>query len=171
MPLPQFVELLGPGEQEAYELAGAASIAEATADVVSRFPDLNVLVAMAGIMRPEDWTTRGFLADAEETVVTNVLGPIRLIDALVPQLRERPGATILTVSSGLAHTPLRFTPTYNATKAAIHQYVDEVMALLEADPKAREVLVEQVKLLRFAEVRGDYDQIIGDLNAAEERVR
>lgn len=196
------------------DTADTASIAEATADVVSRFPDLNVLVAMAGIMRPEDWTTPGFLADAEETVVTNVLGPIRLIDALVPQLRERPGATILTVSSGLAHTPLRFTPTYNATKAAIHMlsesirmqlepigiqvtelvppavrtalmpghessehavpleaYVDEVMALLEADPDAHEVLVEQVKLLRFAEVRGDYDQIIGVLNAAEERVR
>lgn len=196
------------------DTADAASIAEATADVVSRFPDLNVLVAMAGIMRPEDWTTRGFLADAEETVVTNVLGPIRLIDALVPQLRERPGATIITVSSGLAHTPLRFTPTYNATKAAIHQlsesirmqlapigiqvteivppavrtalmpghessehampleaYIDEVMALLEADPEAHEVLVEQVKLLRFAEVRGDYDSIIGILNAAEERVR
>lgn len=196
------------------DTADAASIAEATADVVSRFPDLNVLVAMAGIMRQEDWTTPGFLADAEETVVTNVLGPIRLIDALVPQLRERPGATIITVSSGLAHTPLRFTPTYNATKAAIHQlsesirmqlepigiqvtelvppavrtalmpghessehampleaYIDEVMALLEADPEAHEVLVEQVKLLRYAEVRGDYDQIIGVLNAAEERVR
>ncbi|WP_406035522.1 SDR family NAD(P)-dependent oxidoreductase [Nocardioides sp. NBC_00163] len=196
------------------DTADADSIAEATADVVSRFPDLNVLVAMAGIMRPEDWTTPGFLADAEETVVTNVLGPIRLIDALVPQLRERPGATILTVSSGLAHTPLRFTPTYNATKAAIHMlsesirmqlepigiqvtelvppavrtalmpghessehampleaYVDEVMALLKAGPEAHEVLVEQVKLLRYAEVRGDYDQIIGVLNAAEERVR
>jgi uncharacterized oxidoreductase len=196
------------------DTADAASIAKATADVVSRFPDLNVLVAMAGITRQEDWTTPGFLADAEETVVTNVLGPIRLIDALVPQLRGRPGATIVTVSSGLAHTPLRFTPTYNATKAAIHQlsesirmqlapigiqvtelvppavrtalmpghdssehampleaYVDEVMALLEADPEAHEVLVEQVKLLRYAEVRGDYDQIIGVLNTAEERVR
>lgn len=196
------------------DTADATSIAEATADVVGRFPDLNVLVAMAGIMRPEDWTTPGFLADAEETVVTNLLGPIRLIDALVPHLRDRPGATILTVSSGLAHTPLRFTPTYNATKAAIHQlsesirmqlapigiqvvelvppavrtalmpghessehampldaYLDEVMGLLEADPDAHEVLVDQVKLLRYAEVRGDYDTIVGVLNATEERVR
>lgn len=196
------------------DTADAASIAEASADVVDRFPDLNVLVAMAGIMRPEDWTSPGFLADAEETVVTNLLGPIRLIDALVPHLRERPGATIMTVSSGLAHTPLRFTPTYNATKAAIHQlsesirmqlapvgiqvtelvppavrtalmpghesaehampldaYVDEVMTILETDPEAHEVLVEQVKLLRYAEVRGDYDQIVGVINAVEERAR
>lgn len=194
------------------DTSDAASIVEATAEVTRSHPDLNVLVAMAGIMRAEDWTTPDFLADAEETVVTNLLGPIRLVQALVPHLRQRPGATIVTVSSGLAHTPLRFTPTYNATKAAIHQlsetirmqlepigiqvielvppavrtalmpghesaehampldaYVDEVMALLEADPEAHEVLVEQVKLLRYAEVRGDYDQILGILNAAEER--
>ncbi|MBF8194368.1 SDR family NAD(P)-dependent oxidoreductase [Nonomuraea sp. K274] len=102
------------------DTADPASIAEATADVVSRYPDLNVLMAMAGIMRAEDWTTPGFLADAEATVTTNLLGPIRLIAALTEHLRKRPGATIVTVASGLAHAPLRITPTYNATKAAIH---------------------------------------------------
>ncbi|TMR11612.1 SDR family NAD(P)-dependent oxidoreductase [Nonomuraea turkmeniaca] len=102
------------------DTADPASIAEATADVIGRYPDLNVLVAMAGIMRVEDWTTPGFLADAEATVTTNLLGPIRLIAALTEHLRTRPGATIITVSSGLAHAPLRITPTYNATKAAIH---------------------------------------------------
>jgi uncharacterized oxidoreductase len=102
------------------DIADPASIAEATADVVARYPDLNVLVAMAGIMRAEDWTTPEFLADAEAIVTTNLLGPIRLVAALTEHLRTRPGATIVTVSSGLAHAPLRVTPTYNATKAAIH---------------------------------------------------
>ncbi|MCT2582158.1 SDR family oxidoreductase [Actinophytocola gossypii] len=109
-----------------------ASISEATADVVRRYPDLNVLVAMAGIMRIEDWTTPGFLADAEEIVITNVLGPIRLIAALTEHLRTRPGAAVVTVSSGLAHTPLRPTPTYNATKAAIHM-LSETLRLQFAD--------------------------------------
>jgi short-subunit dehydrogenase involved in D-alanine esterification of teichoic acids len=188
----------------------AASITTAVRDVLRRHPELNVLVAMAGIMRAEDWRTPDFLADAEETVTTNLLGPIRLIAALIEHLRTRPAATIVTVSSGLAHTPLRITPTYNATKAAIHmlsetlrlqltgtsvqvvelvppsvrtalmpgqetsdfampldEFADEAMALLEADPDAHEILVERVKFLRFSEVRGDYDEVIAALNAAD----
>jgi uncharacterized oxidoreductase len=97
------------------------SIQRAASTVIAEHPELNVLVAMAGIMRVEDWTTpEGFLADAEATVTTNVLGPIRLIAAFIEHLLARPDATIVTVSSGLAFTPLQVTPSYNATKAAIH---------------------------------------------------
>jgi short-subunit dehydrogenase involved in D-alanine esterification of teichoic acids len=100
----------------------AASIAAAAGEVITRHPDLNVLVAMAGIMRAEDWNTPGsFLENAESMVTTNLLGPIRLISAFIEQLLAQPDATIMTVSSGLAFAPLRVTPTYNATKAAIHQ--------------------------------------------------
>ena len=97
------------------------SIQRAAVQVLAAHPDLNVLVTMAGIMRVEDWTTPdGVLASAEQTVTTNLLGPIRLIAAFVEHLRSRPDATIMTVSSGLAFAPLRVTPSYNATKAAIH---------------------------------------------------
>ncbi|MFJ6651820.1 SDR family oxidoreductase [Microbacterium sp. NPDC091313] len=102
------------------DTADAASIAAAAREVIARHPDLNVLVAMAGIMRAEDWTRGGFLASAEQTVTTNLLGPIRLIDAFLPHLLAQPDATLMTVSSGLAFVPLRVTPSYNATKAAIH---------------------------------------------------
>lgn len=196
------------------DITDPASIASAAQDVVDRYPDLNVLVTMAGIMRIEDWRTAGFLADAEEVVTTNVLGPIRVIAALIEHLRTRPGATIMTVSSGLAHAPLRVTPSYNASKAAIHrlsetlrlqladtgvqvielvppavrtailpgqdtsdfampldEFTDEVMALLEADPQAREILVERVKFLRHSEARGDYDQVVTKLNAADPHTR
>lgn len=104
------------------DTADAASIAAAAKDVIARHPDLNVLVPMAGIMQAEDWTKPGgFLETAEATVTTNLLGPIRLISAFVEHLLAQPDATIMTVSSGLAFAPLRITPTYNATKAAIHQ--------------------------------------------------
>lgn len=103
------------------DTADADSIAAAARSVIAEHPDLNVLITMAGIMRTEDWTTpSGFLATAESTVTTNLLGPIRLIAAFIEQLRSVPDATIMTVSSGLAFAPLRVTPTYNATKAAIH---------------------------------------------------
>lgn len=121
----------------------ADSIRSAAATVLAKHPDLDVLVTMAGIMRVEDWTApAGFLDTAEATVTTNLLGPIRLIAAFIEHLQTRPDATIMTVSSGLAFTPLRVTPTYNATKAAIHmlseslrlQLADTTVQVLELEP-------------------------------------
>ena len=103
------------------DTADPASIESAAKDVLARHPDLNVLVAMAGIMRVEDWRQpESFLASAESVITTNVLGPIRLIAAFIEHLRAQPDATIITVSSGLAFAPLKATPSYNASKAAIH---------------------------------------------------
>ncbi|MFC7788072.1 SDR family oxidoreductase [Microbacterium sp. MAHUQ-60] len=103
------------------DTSDARSITEAAEAVIARHPDLNVLIPMAGIMRAEDWTSpASVLESAETTVITNLLGPIRLISAFLDHLMMRPDATIMTVSSGLAFAPLRVTPTYNATKAAIH---------------------------------------------------
>ena len=193
------------------DTADPASIAAAAQDVLGRYPDLNVLVTMAGIMQIEDWhRPEGFLASAESVLTTNVLGPIRLIAAFIEHLRTRPDATIITVSSGLAFTPLAVTPSYNASKAAIHllsesirlqledttvrvveleppsvrtalvpgqqdsefampleEFTAEVMTLLEAQPDAKEIQVERVKFLRYGEARGDYDQVVATLNAAD----
>jgi short-subunit dehydrogenase involved in D-alanine esterification of teichoic acids len=136
-----------------------------------------------------------------------VLGPLRLIAAFIEHLQTRTEATLMTVSSGLAHTPLASTPTYNGSKAFIHQfsetirlqlagtpvqvielvppavrtelmsggsqnehflpldaYVNEVVALLEAQPDAREILVEAVKFLRFSETENRYDDAVAALN-------
>jgi len=62
------------------------------------------------------------LSDAEATITTNLLGPIRLTNALIDHLVAQPDAAIVNVTSGLAFVPLVDTPTYNATKAAIHSY-------------------------------------------------
>jgi uncharacterized oxidoreductase len=193
------------------DTADPASIESAASQVLDRHPGLNVLVTMAGIMRVEDWRKpASFLASAESVITTNVLGPVRLIAAFIEHLQGRPDATIITVSSGLAFTPLGATPSYNASKAAIHmlsesvrlqlagstvkvleleppsvrtgllpgqedsevampldEFVAEVMALLEAQPDAREIQVERVKFLRYGEARGDYDQVVAALNHAD----
>lgn len=120
------------------------SITTAATDVRTRFPELNVLVTMAGIMEPEDAHTADFLSVAERTVTTNLLGPIRLLAAFTEALATRPRATIITVSSGLAFVPLPVTPTYNATKAAIHslsrgirvQLADTSIQVIELIPPA-----------------------------------
>lgn len=190
------------------DTADADSIRSAARSVLAAHPDLNVLITMAGIMRAEDWSTsEGFLDSAEAIVTTNLLGPIRLIAAFVEHLRAVPDATIMTVSSGLAFAPLRVTPTYNATKAAIHmlsesvrlqltgssvkvveleppavrtslmpgqedsafampldEFVAEVMGLIETEPDATEIQVENVKFLRYGEARGDYAHVVSTLN-------
>ncbi len=103
------------------DMTDTASIAALAAAAVDRFPDLNVVINNAGIMINED-VTDDFLDIAERTVATNLLGPIRLTAGLLPHLLQQPSATIVTVSSGLAFVPKADTPTYSATKAAIHSY-------------------------------------------------
>lgn len=86
-------------------------------------PELNVLINNAGIMQPERWTGEtADLAVAEATISTNLLAPLRLTAALLPLLRRQLYPAIVTVSSGLAFLPLALTPTYCATKAAIHSF-------------------------------------------------
>jgi uncharacterized oxidoreductase len=201
-----------PGlDTAAIDTTDPASIESAARQVLDRHPDLNVLIATAGIMRVEDWhKPESFLASAESVVTTNVLGPVRLIAAFIEHLQTRPAATLITVSSGLAFTPLAATPSYNASKAAIHmlsesirlqladtsvkvvelvppsvrtallpgqednevampldEFIAEVMALLEAQPDAKEIQVERVKFLRYGEARGDYDQVVAALNNSD----
>jgi short-subunit dehydrogenase involved in D-alanine esterification of teichoic acids len=97
---------------------------------------------MAGIMQVEDWRKpEAFLASAEAVVTTNVLGPVRLIAAFIEHLQTRPDATIVTVSSGLAFTPLAATPSYNASKAAIHM-LSESIRLQLADTAVKVVELE-----------------------------
>ncbi|KQR22560.1 oxidoreductase [Agreia sp. Leaf335] len=112
------------------DTADAASIERATQRVVTEHPELDTVILMAGIMQPEDLHSAGFLDTAERTITTNLLGPIRLIAALVPHLASRPSATIMTVSSGLAFVPLPATPTYSATKAAIHSFTQSLRVQL-----------------------------------------
>ncbi|ORA64533.1 SDR family oxidoreductase [Mycobacteroides franklinii] len=197
------------------DVADPVSIRTATQQVLADHPTLNVLVAMAGIMRVEDWHhPESFLQSAEDIVTTNVLGPIRLIANFIEHLQNQPHSTIVTVSSGLAFAPLRVTPSYNASKAAIHMlsesirlqladtrvevkelqppavrtdltpgqqdsdfamplkdFIDEVISLLETQPDATEIQVEQVKFLRYGEARGDYAQVVATLNASDPHAR
>jgi len=101
------------------------------AAIVAKFPALNVLVNNAGIMGYEDATAARDLSSAEDTVVTNLLGPIRLIDALVDHLAAQADSAIVNVTSGLAFVPLPKAPTYSATKAALHSYTQALRVQLE----------------------------------------
>jgi uncharacterized oxidoreductase len=130
------VTAANPGMQSLrLDVASQEDVRACAATVAARFPTLNVLVNNAGIMRAENLLDQpADLADAEATIATNLLGPIRLTAALLPQLRRQPRATIINVSSGLAFVPLALTPTYSATKAAIHAYSESLRYQLQGTP-------------------------------------
>ncbi len=110
------------------DVADAQALKTFAARVIADFPKLNVLVNNAGIMRNENLleNSDNQVADAEATITTNLLGPIRLTAALLPHLCQQPEAAIVNVTSGLAYVPLAMTPTYSATKAAIHAYTESL---------------------------------------------
>ena len=104
-----------------------AAIKSFAAKVAADFPSLNVLINNAGIMKPENLAADPIdLSTAESIITTNLLGPLRLTAALLPTLKKQPRATIVTVTSGLAFLPLAATPTYCATKAAIHSWTQSL---------------------------------------------
>lgn len=195
------------------DVDSAEGVADFAKRLLAAHPTLNVLVNNAGIMRFEALDRPRDLTDAEQTINTNLLGPIRLIDALIDHLAARSGAAIVNVTSGLAFVPLFATPTYNATKAAMHSYTlalretlrnrvevielappavqteltpgqksrpgyqpldafaDEVMAQFAQQPTPREILVERVRFLRFAEAEGRFDATMAQLNEFAAKAR
>lgn len=121
---------------EALELdvADPASIARARETVASDHPDLNVLINNAGIMLREDLLDPAGLAIAEEQVVVNLLGTIRMTYAFLPLLRGKDDAAVINMGSVLAFVPMPATATYNATKAAVHSFSESLrVQLAQAD--------------------------------------
>jgi uncharacterized oxidoreductase len=116
---------------ETLDVADPADVRDFATRVTAAHPELNVVINNAGIMVAEDGID---LAVAEQTIAINLLGPIRLTAALLPHLKTRASATVVTVSSGLAFVPLAATPTYSATKAAIHSWSRSLRHQLAGTP-------------------------------------
>ncbi|WP_305788294.1 SDR family oxidoreductase [Symbioplanes lichenis] len=197
----------GPGAIE-IDVTDAASVNRARDEVLASHPDLDLVVTMAGVMLVEDLWDPGHIAAAETTIATNLLGTIRVVDAFTPHFLARRAGTFMTVSSGIGFLPFPITPTYAASKAAVHAYsealraqlagtgvdvtelvppavatspeqkkanpraldldayLDEVLTLLSADPTPPELLVEGVKMHRWAERDGTYADLVAQRSAA-----
>lgn len=123
------------------DLDDPRSLAALAEQLRDRFPALNVLIANAGISRPEDmrsdsWTAR----TAEAMVETNILGVLRVTAAVLPIIKAQPHATIMATGSALAFVPRADFPTYCATKAFLHSW------LVSLRHQLRDVPVEVLEL-------------------------
>lgn len=117
-------------EALALDVADRASVARAAERVAAQHPDLNVLINNAGIMLREDVLDPASLQVAEDHVTTNLLGTIRMTYAFLPLLVDKADAVVMNVTSALAFVPLPVTPTYNATKAALHSFTESLRVQL-----------------------------------------
>ena len=123
------------------DMTDAGGIRSFAARLETEFPALNVLINNAGIMAPENLLAPSDDSNvAEATIMTNLLGPIRLTAALLPMFLKQSHATVMNVTSGLAFVPLAMTPTYCAAKAAVHSYTESLRHQL------RETAVEVIEL-------------------------
>lgn len=117
------------------DLDDPASLPRLSAEVHTRFPELNVLIANAGISRTEDMSADGWdTSDAETIVATNILGVLRVTAALLPFLKGQPNATIIATSSNLAFVPRADFPTYCASKAFLHSWLQSLRHQLRKIP-------------------------------------
>lgn len=102
------------------DTSDAADSKRVAEQLILDYPKLNAVIHSAGIMRGE--SLQAGATELDVTVATNLVGPIRLDSLLLPHFLKQPHAAIVTVSSGLAFVPLASTPSYCATKAAVHSY-------------------------------------------------
>ncbi|TCL04601.1 SDR family oxidoreductase [Sodalis ligni] len=117
------------------DLNDPASLSQFAGDVRARFPELNVLIANAGISRAENMTADGWDVCAAQAIVeTNILGVLRVTAAFLPVLQGRPDAAIMATSSNLAFVPRADFPSYCASKAFLHSWLQSLRHQLRHVP-------------------------------------
>jgi uncharacterized oxidoreductase len=83
---------------------------------------LDILVNNAGMGGPSDLLDGFDLDQTDRAIFLNLNAPMHLIAAFLPALRERPEATIVNVTSGLAIAPRGDGAVYCATKAGLRSF-------------------------------------------------
>lgn len=101
-------------------------------DVTQRFPDLNILINNAGLMRLIDLQdTTLDLVNINREIVTNLSGTIQMTHQFLPHLLQKKSAAIVNVSSGIAFMPYSSAPVYSASKAGVRAYTQALRLQLE----------------------------------------
>lgn len=128
----------------------SADMQRVVAELLAEYPTLNAVIHSAGIMRGEKLLQGE--SELDETISTNLVGPIELDALLLPHFLKQPHATIVTVSSGLAFVPLALTPSYCATKAAVHSYTQSLRyQLKDTNVKVHELVPPYVQTMLMGE--------------------
>lgn len=114
------------------DVGKAADIEQLYRQVTQQFPQLNIIINNAGVMRNMDLQdTSMSLENITQEIEINLSGTIRMVHQFLPHLKKQKKAAIINVSSGLAFVPLSVSPVYCATKAGIHSYTQSLRLQLQ----------------------------------------
>jgi uncharacterized oxidoreductase len=101
--------------------------------VTAQFPELNIIINNAGIMRNINLLDTGAdQHDITAEIAIDLSGPIRMVQQFLPHLLGKPSAAIMNISSGLAFVPFPISPVYSAAKAGLHAYTRVLRLQLKA---------------------------------------
>src|ERR1700730_9714623 len=114
------------------DVSDPEAIAALYEEVTRQFPELNILINNAGIMRKINVQdkARG-LEDITREIQIDLSGPIRMVKQFLPHLKTQSEAAIMNVSSSLAFVPLPIAPVYCATKAGLHSFTESLRVQLK----------------------------------------
>ena len=164
-------DVLASAQQEGLEaikadLSNAAGCAELAAALAGR--ELDILINNAGMSgnfgpgEPLD------LALTDQAIFLNLNAPLHLIGHLLPGLLQRPEASIVNVTSGLAIAPRAGGPVYCASKAGLRSFTLAFPpGFLEGQDIGASVACDGCCLTVTAHRDGHQDQV--DLVAHNER--
>src|SRR3989442_4016112 len=114
------------------DVSDPEAIASLYETVIKQFPELNILINHAGIMRKINVHDKaGSLEDIAREIEINLSGPIRMVKQFLPYLKTKSEAAIVNVSSALAFVPLPISPVYCATKAGLHSFTESLRVQLK----------------------------------------
>src|SRR5579884_373988 len=93
--------------------------ADAVAAVALASGPIDILVNNAGFIGYLSWT-EATAEDWAQIYNTNVISAVRMIQRLVPQMREQHWGRVIQIGGGLSQQPIATMPHYNASLAARH---------------------------------------------------
>lgn len=101
-------------------------------EVTQKFPDLNIIINNAGLMRLIDLQDTSLdLENINREIATNLSGTIQMAHQFLPHLTTKKSAAIVNVSSGIAFMCYSAAPIYSATKAGVRAYTQALRLQLE----------------------------------------
>lgn len=107
------------------DVSSAKSVREVGKRIKEEYPELNIVINSAGIMRPYNlFDEEVSVEDLMAEINTNLSGTIAVDKTLLNHFVEQPEALIVNVSSGLANLSSAAHPVYSATKAGVHMFTD-----------------------------------------------
>lgn len=112
------------------DVSDPQAVKELYSKVTTDFPNLNILINNAGIMRAIDFNDTEYDKVCSEIDV-NLNGPIRMTQEFLPHLKQQATSAVVNVSSGLAFISFPKAPIYSAAKIGLHTYTKSLRQQLK----------------------------------------